>query len=125
MYTVKTPIGGFDNCKEISIEQFDIYLSTLVLTDDVSINIINSKYLTNINIDFTPEFLEKVELTSQSDFEIFFTTVIQNPIKDSRVNLGAPLIVNEEKKLIGQFISEENDHFDMPKLSELSTLSMR
>lgn len=125
MYEVKTPILGFDNCENVKIENFDIYLSTLVLTQEVSINIINSKYLTNINIDFTEEFLEQLELSKSNNFEIYFTTVIQNPIRDSRVNLGAPLVVNEEKKIIGQFISPDNEHFDMPKLAELNTLSMR
>ena len=125
MYTVKTPIGGFDNCKEISIEQFDIYLSTLILTQDESINIINSKYLTNINIDFAPDFLEKVEVNDDSNFDVYFTTVIQNPIRDSRVNLGAPLIINHDRKLIGQYVTEDNELFDMPKLGELNILSTR
>lgn len=125
MYEVKTPILGFDKCDSVEVEHFDIYLSTLVLTDDVSMNIINSKYLTNINIDFSEEFLQQLELNSDNDFDIYFTTVIQNPIRDSRVNLGAPLVINEDKKLIGQYISEDNAHFDMPKLGELNTLQKR
>lgn len=125
MYKVKTPIGGFDNCKEVAIEQFDIYLSTLILNKDESINIINSKYLTNLNIDFSEDFLKLLEVNDENDFDIYFTTVIQNPIRDSRVNVGAPLIINEEKKIIGQFISENNENFDMPTLASLNTLSMR
>lgn len=125
MYEVKTPILGFDNCENVSIEAFDIYLSTLVLTNDVSINIINSKYLTNVDLELSDEFLQMLELTQDSNFDIYFTTVIQNPIRDSRVNIGSPLIVNEDKKLLGQYVSEKNEHFDMPKLAELNTLLMR
>lgn len=125
MYTVKTPIGGFDNYKNVSIEQFDIYLSTINLSEDESINIINSKYLTNINIEFDDDFLATLEITENTDYEIFFTTVIQNPIRDSRVNVGAPILLNNEKKLIGQYIIDDNEAFDMPRLVELNLLSLR
>lgn len=125
MYEVKTPILGFDKCGTVEVEHFDIYLSTLVLTDDVSMNIINSKYLTNINIDFSDEFLQQMQIDDNSNYDIYFTTVIQNPIRDSRVNLGAPLVINEDKKIIGQFVSEDNAHFDMPRLGDLNTLQMR
>lgn len=125
MYQVKTPIGGFDNYKEVSIEQFDIYLSTINLGEDETISIINSKYLTNIDIDFSQEFLDLLEVNDSTSFDIFFTTVIQNPIRDSRVNMGAPLIVNNDKKLIGQYVIDDNEAFDMPKLVDLNVLSVR
>ena len=122
MYEIKSEILGFEKYQSLSIEKFDEYLATIVFEKNISINIINSKYLNNVDFELNDDFLKILNLSCENDFEIYYTTVIQSPIKDSVVNLGSPIIINEEKKFIGQFVSQDSDLFTVPKLSELSTL---
>jgi len=122
MYEIKSAILGFEEYQCLSIEKFDAYLATIVFEKNISINIINSKYLNNVDFELNDDFLKVLNLSCENNFEIYYTTVIQSPIKDSVVNLGSPIIINEKEKLIGQFVSQDSDLFTVPKLSELSTL---
>jgi len=124
MYTVKAPILGFEEYKQVDIDLFDQFFSTIIFNEEdmICMNIANAKHLHNINFNLDSKVLKKLDLEDTTQFDIYFTMVIQTPSEESIINLGAPIIVNEDKKYIGQFIAEDNDLFTMHTIKDLSTL---
>ncbi len=124
MYEIKSAILGFEKFKHIEIEAFDNFFSTIQFDKEntVSMNIANAKHLQNISINLQDDILEQLDSQSIEQLDIYFTMVIQDPIENSIINLGAPIIINENKKLMGQFIVEDTRLFRMCTIKDLSTL---
>jgi flagellar assembly factor FliW len=125
MYKIILPLLGFESIQEIDITSIDDKFSTLVLSDDKSlnINIVNITYFKDVSFDFNidDETLEKLHIHELTDFKIFFCVVMQKPIEDSIVNLAAPILINERQKLIGQYVIQDR----IPKLfTTLNTSSI-
>ncbi len=124
MYEIKSSILGFEDYKKIEIEAFDNFFSIIQFDKEktISMNIANAKYLQNININLQDNILEQLNCEDIKQLDIYFTMVIQEPIEDSVINLGAPIIINENKKLLGQFIVEDSRLFRMCTIKDISTL---
>lgn len=122
MYEVKAPILGFEEYKQVNIEKSSDFLSTINFDEEefLSIHIANAEFLKNITFDLSQEMTELLEIKDSTSFKIYFTMLIQEPINQSILNLSAPIIINEELKLIAQFI--RNDDFSCKSIQELSIL---
>ncbi len=106
MYTLKAPILGFYGFETIEIEKQDDVFSKIVFHDSnmLSTCIVNSKHLQNVSFDLEQEIKESLEIQEGTSYEIYFPMVIQTPIEKSIVNLGAPIIINEDSKAVGQYV---------------------
>lgn len=122
MYEVKAPILGFEEYKQVNIDKSSDFLSTINFDEDdfLSIHMANAEFLKNITFDLSQEITELLEIKDSTSFKIYFTMLIQEPINQSILNLSAPIIINEELKLIAQFI--RNDDFSCKSIQELSIL---
>lgn len=122
MYEVIEPILGFNEYDEVEINPFDRFFSTLTFDSDetVSMSLANAKHLKNINFTLEDDVVERLELDDETTFDIYFTMVVQSPSEESIINLGAPIIVNEDKKTVGQFVSDNNELFTMCKIKDLN-----
>lgn len=126
MYKIILPILGFEQTKNLKIIKQDEYFSTIVLDNEaqIKIHIVNINYLNKIPLNFNIEedVLEKLNIEKQEDVDIFFCLVVQNPIEDSIVNLIAPILINHEEKLIGQYVTKNKTPRLFATLNETTTL---
>lgn len=114
MYRISLPILGFEDATKTIISQIDEYFSTLILSDNHQINIINISFLEKsaFNFNIEDDVLKKLHINIRTEFDIYFCVVIQNPIEESIVNLTAPILINHKNKLLGQYIIKDK----IPKL---------
>ncbi len=122
MYEVKEAILGFEKYSKVKIEKSSDFLSTIIFDEEefLSIHITNAKYLKNITFDLSAEMIESLHIKDSDSFDIYFTMLIQDPINQSVLNLGAPILINEKLKLIAQFVTSDN--FSCKTIEELSVL---
>ncbi|MBU3013356.1 flagellar assembly protein FliW [Poseidonibacter lekithochrous] len=124
MYKIELPLLGFEEFKELDIKSLDNNFVTLELNQekDLNINLVNITYFkdTNFNFNIDDDILEKMQIKKQEDFKIFFCIVMQNPIEESIVNLAAPILINEEKRLIGQYVLKDRIPRLFTTLNEVS-----
>ena len=106
MYKVILPLLGFEDYKEIEIDEIDEYFSTIVFEGNKRISIVNINYLNrlHLNFDIDDNILNNLNVSSQKDFDIYFCLVVQSPIDNSIVNLIAPILINQKDRLIGQYV---------------------
>ncbi|MDD3007640.1 MAG: flagellar assembly protein FliW [Arcobacter sp.] len=109
MYKVVLPILGFESFQSLSVEKIDDFASFLVFDEKTKIAVVNIKYLTKVKFDFEidKDVLEKMNIKSQEDFDIYFCVVSQEPVENSILNLISPIFINEKDKLIGQYVTIE------------------
>lgn len=114
MYKISLPILGFEHIKSTEIKSIDEYFSTLILEGNQNINIVNITYFQNdiFNFNIDEKALSKMNINLRTDFDIYFSIVIQDPIESSIVNLTAPILINRKNKLLGQYIIKDK----IPKL---------
>ncbi len=120
MYTLKAPILGFYGFDTIDIEKQDDVISKIIFHESslLSACMINSKYLKNISFDLEEEIKNILGITKDSKIAIYFPMVIQSPMEESIVNLGAPIIVNEDIKAVGQYVIN-NESFKHAQLQKV------
>ncbi|RXJ98553.1 hypothetical protein CRU98_09275 [Arcobacter sp. CECT 8986] len=122
MYEVKIPILGFDNINKMNIKQLDddFFILELDKNDDTNMYLLSSNSIKSFDIDVDDEHLNKLQIDDKTKISIYYSVVINSPISNSVVNLGAPIIVNEDKKIMGQCII--NSGYLFGTLEEISTL---
>ena len=109
MYNVVLPIAGFEDFNSLTIEKIDDFASFLVFDEKTKIAVVNINYLNKVKFDFQidQEVLEKMNIKSKDDFDIYFCVVSQEPVENSIINLVSPIFINEKDKLVGQYITVE------------------
>jgi len=105
-YSVKRPFIGFEHINEIIIESNDGLTSVLHSSNNddffrlTLIHAATDKKYFEIPIEVKPS----LKLSDTSKYSVYFTVVIHKNIHDSVINLGAPIVVNEDNKTIAQCI---------------------
>ncbi|AXH15977.1 hypothetical protein CP985_13365 [Malaciobacter mytili LMG 24559] len=122
MYIVKMPILGFDNNKNMNISKLDKNFAILQINEETNMHLLDSIAIKNLEIDIEDNFSKELELENTSHISIYFSIVINNPVSKSVVNLTAPIIVNEDKKLLGQYIINQPMKAMFLTMDELNTL---
>ncbi|RXI43527.1 hypothetical protein CRU99_07185 [Malaciobacter mytili] len=122
MYIVKMPILGFDNNKNMNISKLDKNFAILQINEETNMHLLDSIAIKNLEIDIEDNFSKALELENTSHISIYFSIVINNPVSKSVVNLTAPIIVNEDKKLLGQYIINQPMKAMFLTMDELNTL---
>lgn len=121
LYEVKVPILGFDKIKYMNIKRLDKDFSILQIDekDNTNMHMISSNSIKSFDIEFDKSFLKKMQINKDTKISFYFSIVINNPVANSVVNLTAPIVINEDKKLLGQYIIKKSTSF-FTTMSELS-----
>ncbi len=123
MYTVRIPVLGFENDNNMSIIRSDENFATLQMSEEANMHLISSKAIEDFEFDIDENFAKELELEKETNFSIYFSIVVNNPISNSVVNLTAPIIVNEDKKLLGQYIiNQPHEKAVFLTMGEINTL---
>ncbi|AXH10717.1 hypothetical protein CP960_02380 [Malaciobacter halophilus] len=122
MYDVKVPILGFDKIKNMNIKKLDNDFSILEIDseDGTNMHLLSSNSIKSFDIDINEDFLKKMSIDEDTKISFYFSIVINNPISNSVVNLTAPIVVNEDKKLLGQYVIKDSNCL-FTTMAELNT----
>jgi len=106
-YKVVLPILGFENIDEFKLEELEPNFFKLS-SKDVSFTLINPVILRNDYIfEIDEESQKKLKLNENSNYFVLNIMIINKPFIESTVNFAAPLIFNNDEKLMGQVILDK------------------
>ena len=106
-YKVVLPILGFEDIDEFELEEIEPNFYKLS-GKDVSFTLINPAILRNDYIfEIDEESQKKLKLNENTNYFVLNTMIINKPFIESTVNFAAPLIFNDDEKLMGQVILDK------------------
>lgn len=118
-YEVVIPLAGFEEETHFKIEQIDSFFYIIKSQpNDIEIRVISLDNIKDIGFDIDDDIVEKLELTENSKYSVYYIFVLQNPVKKSIVNLLAPLVFNHDSKKMAQ-IQLDLDTFGLETLEKL------
>ncbi|WP_039764860.1 flagellar assembly protein FliW [Caldicellulosiruptor sp. F32] len=104
-------IPAFENLKKFVIikeNESPFYWLQSVEDKDIAFVIINPfEIKPDYEFDMSDEVLKKLEIQSESDVAVFCIVVIPEDVKQTRVNLKAPIIINVNKKKGMQYLLDD------------------
>jgi len=111
-YQVKGEILGFQDTKNVNINEIDPLFSTMIDADNenISFTLVNPYLLREYSIDITPEIQELLEITKESKIAVYNILVIQKPLEKSTINFLAPIVINLDKNLLTQVVLDPAKH---------------
>jgi len=113
-YKIKGEILGFQDTKNVDINEIDPLFSTMIDLDNenISFTLVNPYLLREYSFDVPTETQELLEIDKDSKLAVYNILVIQKPLEKSVVNFLAPIIVNLDKNLLTQIILDPKVHSD-------------
>jgi len=104
-------IPAFENLKKFVIvkeDQSPFYWLQSVEDKDIAFVIINPfEIKPDYEFDLPDEVVNKLEITSAQDVAVFCIVVIPEDVKQTRVNLKAPIIINVHKRKGIQYLLDD------------------
>ena len=103
-FTVKSDILGFEDIKEVELNEIDTLFSTLRASNDenISFTLVNPHPLREYDFDISAATAALLEIEDEKDLMVFNIVIIQNPLDESKINFQAPLIFNKKNNTLAQ-----------------------
>jgi len=113
-YKIKGEILGFQDTKEVNINEIDPLFSTMldVNHESISFTLVNPFLLRDYDIEIPLDAKEMLEIDENSNIAVYNILIIQKPLEKSTINFLAPLVINTDKKLLTQIILDPKKHPD-------------
>ena len=113
-YKIKGEILGFQDTKEVTINEIDPLFSTMLDTnnENISFTLVNPFILRDYSIDIPLDIKEMLEIDENTQIGVYNILIIQKPLEKSVINFLAPIIINLDKKILTQVILDPNKHPD-------------
>ncbi|MEN4053057.1 MULTISPECIES: flagellar assembly protein FliW [Sulfurimonas] len=113
-YKVKGEILGFQDTKEVEINEIDPLFSTMLdsKNENISFTLINPFLLRDYSIDIPLDVKELLEIDEDSQLGVYNILIIQKPLEKSVINFLAPIVINLDKKVLAQVILDPKKHPD-------------
>lgn len=112
IYEIKSPILGFENIEKMELEDIDETFAKLqdVKNQNISFTLVNPFVLRDYDIEVPKNYQELLEIDEKSRVAVYCVMILQNPIQNSTINFLAPVIFNQDKKLMGQIILDSSKY---------------
>jgi len=103
-FEVKSQILGFENIKEVELNEVDELFSTLRVTQnsDISFTLVNPNRLREYSFDVSASTEALLDIKDENDLMVFNIVIIQNPLDESKINFQAPLVFNKANGTVAQ-----------------------
>lgn len=103
-FEVKSEILGFENIKEVELNEIDELFSTLRSCEDndISFTLVNPNRLREYEFDVSSSTEALLDIKDEKDLLVYNIVVIQNPLDESKINFLAPLIFNKANNTVAQ-----------------------
>jgi flagellar assembly factor FliW len=106
-YKVVLPILGFENIDEFELEEIEPNFYKLK-NGDVSFTLINPAIVRDDYVfEIDEESQKKLKLTENTNYFVLNILIVNKPFIESTVNFAAPLIFNNDEKIMGQVVLDK------------------
>ncbi len=105
IFSVKSPILGFEHIKTAEIIELDKFFVRLQSkNDDTSFTMINPFALRNYDFEMPSYYEELMSVKKTSTLRVYNIIVVALPLEKSTVNFIAPIICNMDNMTLSQVI---------------------
>ena len=102
-YNVKQPISGFEDVKDVVIENADGITCLLKsANEDTYMQIALVHANSDVSFEVSDEIQKFLALKEDSKCSIYFPVIIDKDVEKSVINLNAPFLFNEDNKTVAQ-----------------------
>ncbi len=119
-FTVVTPMLGFENIKEYSLEKIDDIFMRLESTQakEPSFTLISPFLLKEYVFDIPTSIQNSLEINDNSNLLIYNTIAIQSETEKSIVNFLAPVIFNTDNQKMAQILLDNAKEYTIEPISK-------
>ena len=105
IFSVKSPILGFEHIKTMELIELDKFFVKLVSKDDeTSFTMINPFALRSYEFDIPSYYEELMDIKESSQLRIYNIIVVALPLEKSTVNFVAPIVCNMDNMTLSQVV---------------------
>lgn len=103
-FEVKSEILGFEEIKEVELNEVDELFSTLrsVENEHISFTLVNPHNLREYDFEISASTEALLDIKDVNDLMIRNIVVLQSPLDESKINFQAPLIFNKVNNTVAQ-----------------------
>ena len=111
-YQVKSSILGFENILNVEINEVNELFSTMKDTNNknISFTIVNPYLLREYSFDLPSSIKILLDINKKSNVSVYNIAVLQEPLENTTINFLAPIIVNNDNKLVAQAVLKSQEH---------------
>lgn len=121
VFSVKTPIPGFEAIKEVEVEKIDeFFMKLLSKNDNTTFTLINPFLLRDYDIEIPEYYKSLLNISEMSNIFVLNIMIVASPIETSTINFIAPLIFNADNQTMAQVILDANKHPDLGIMESVS-----
>jgi len=123
-FEITTPLLGFENVKEVTLEKIDdIFMKMQAVGDDfISFTLINPFVIREYDFEVPKNIQDSLEIDDKSNLLTLNIVLIQNPIEDSVINFIGPIVFNTDNNKAAQVILQEASNYGIAeKISNFLT----
>ena len=112
-FEIATPLLGFENVKEVTLEKLDDIFMKMQTVDDeyLSFTLIDPFVLREYDFEVPTSIQELLEIDNNSNILTLNIVLIQNPIEDSVVNFIGPIVFNTDNNKAAQIILQDGTQY--------------
>ncbi len=108
---VVSPILGFEKIEEFAFDKIDDFFSSLS-SGDISFTLIDPLKIRDYEFEIPPFYKKLLDFQKDDNLKAYCIVVLQNPLEESMINFLAPILINEDKKLLVQIALDEGKYKD-------------
>ncbi|WP_024788047.1 MULTISPECIES: flagellar assembly protein FliW [unclassified Lebetimonas] len=106
-YKVALPVLGFENIDKFELEEIEPNFFKLQ-NGNISFTLINPAVLReDYFFEIDEDAQKKLKLNENSNYFVLNIMIINKPFVDSTINFAAPVIFNNDEKIMGQVILDK------------------
>ncbi len=121
VFSVKSPIPGFDKIKTVELEKIDDFFMRLKShDDDTTFMLINPFLLRDYDFEVPEYFKSLLELEEGTNTLVFNIMIVSTPIETSVINFIAPLVFNTDKGLMAQVLLDTFKYSEFGIMEKIS-----
>lgn len=109
-FEIATPLLGFENVKEVTLEKIDDIFMKMQAVDDeyLSFTLIDPFVLREYDFEVPAGIQHLLEIDKNSNLLTLNIVLIQDPIEDSIVNFVGPIVFNTDNNKASQVILSDS-----------------
>ncbi|ARQ99154.1 flagellar assembly protein FliW [Campylobacter devanensis] len=121
-FSVKNPIPGFENIKEVEITKIDDFFVKMQDVDSkTSFTMINPYALRpDYEFDIPTPYKNLLQIDDNSKLELYAIVAISSPIEESTVNFLAPVLCNTTAATLAQIVLDNRYYPNFGQAEKIS-----
>lgn len=105
IFSVKSPILGFEHIKTMELIELDKFFVKLESKDDkTSFTMINPYALRDYDFEIPTYYQELMDIKDSSELRVYNILIVALPLEKSSVNFIAPIVCNMDNMTLSQVI---------------------